>query len=330
MPLRTLAVVYRLAALAGGGYLLALLGTSLLSHDRLLPTATPERLCGLYIDCHRTVSVDTVRYADTVNGRRARGRFAMVTVRLANDARRATLRTGRLAAALRGSGGRTYPRAVAVEQALAAGGTAAGLPDVPLRPGTSTTSTLVFDIPRTEGVLQLRVRDADPFAVLTELFLIGDEDSFLHARSWFVLEPPADLAVAGGVRPLCGVTSGCDTVVRVVRIDREVRAGVPPDRVPADGVFYVVTLAVRDAATKTPRTLPLVAEVRDGLGRTYGRAWDVERLLHDRPEVTGVVRLAFDLPDDVPAPELLLRRTGMLDRLAGPTTRIPLPGRPPS
>jgi len=38
----------------------------------------------------------------------------------------------------------------------------------------------------------------------------------------------------------------------------------------------------------------------------------------------------FDLPDDVSAPQLVLRRTGMLDRLAGPTTSIPLPGRPPS
>lgn len=330
MPARVLAAIYRLTALVLGTYLLALIAVSLLSHERLIPSGEADRFCGLYLDCHRHVSVESVRYADTVAGQVARGRFALVTVRLANDARRATLRTGHMESTLRGTDERTYPRAVALEQALAAAGTPAGLPNVPLGPGTSVVTTLAFDVPRDEGVLRLRVRDADPIAVLSEFLLIGDEDSFLHPRSWFVLEPPADLAVTDHLQPVCGVTSGCDTVVRVMRVQREPRAGTPPHRVPADGVFYVVTLTVRDAETRVPRSVPLVAEVRDGLGRTYGRARDVERLLSDGSGTRGVLRLAFDLPDDVPAPQLVLRRAGVLDRLLGRSTSIPLPGRAPS
>ena len=329
MPLRTMAIVYRLTALVAGTYLLALMAVSLLSRERLLPAGEVHRFCGLYLDCHRMVTVESVRYADTVAGQRARGRFALVTIRLASDARRVTLRSGHLQATLRGTGGRTYPRALPAERALAAGATPTGLPNVPLPPGVATLATIVFDIPKDEGVLQLRLWDADPVAALTELFLIGDEDSFLHARSWFVVEPPADLAVADRLQPVCGMTSGCDTVVRVVSIQRDSMAGVSPNRVPADGVFYVVTLAVRDAATRTPRAVPLVAEIRDGLGRSYGRAWDVERLLGDRSPPFGTVRLAFDLPDDVPAPQLVLRKAGALNRLGG-TTRISLPGRAPS
>jgi hypothetical protein len=37
------------------------------------------------------------------------------------------------------------------------------------------------------------------------------------------------------------------------------------------------------------------------------------------------MQLAFDLPDDVPAPQLVVRRSGLLGRIVG-AARIPLPG----
>jgi hypothetical protein len=326
MPYRLLAVVYRLSALAAGGYVLSLLAVSLLSQPRLIPAGQPTRLCGLYLDCHRMVTVESVRYADTVAGRRAAGRYALVTVRLSSDAAAVTLQSGRLGATLRGAGRTAYPRARRAERALAAAGIPAGLPDIPLPAGVATRSTIVFDIPVDAGVLRLRIRDAHPLAAATELLLIGDEDSFLHARTWFVLDPPADLAIASRGHPLCGVASGCDTVVRVVRLERDSQAGPRSRRVPADGVFYLVTLAVSDADSGIPRALPLVAEVQDGFGRSYGRARDIERLLDDGRSSAGVVRLAFDLPDDVPAPQLVLRKAGALNRMAA-AARIALPGR---
>jgi hypothetical protein len=326
VPRRRFAIVYHLGALVAGAYLLSLLTVSLLSRPRLVPAGETTRFCGLYLDCHRMVTVESVRYADTLAGQRADGRFALVTVRLSSDAAGVTLWSGQLGAELRGTGGTEYSRAQRVERALAAAGTPAGLPNVPLPAGVPTRSTIVFEIPESAVVLQLRIRDADPVTTLTELFLIGDEDSLLHARTWFVLEPPADLAISSRRPSLCGITSGCDTVVRVVRVERDRRAGPPSRRVPADGVFYLVTLAVTDADSGAPRTMPLVAEVEDGLGRSYRRAVDVERLLDDGPPGAGLVRLAFDLPDDVPALQLVIRRAGILNRVATPA-RITLPGR---
>jgi hypothetical protein len=113
-------------------------------------------------------------------------------------------------------------------------------------------------------------------------------------------------------------------VVRLVDVLRDGEAGAFPS-VPADGVFYLVTLAVSDADSGAPRPVPLVAEVRDGLGRSYGCAWDVERLLDTGRVTAGIVRLVFDLPDDTLMPELVVRRPGLLNRLARPV-RIPLPG----
>jgi hypothetical protein len=325
MSVRLLAVVSRLSALIIGGYLLSLVAVSLLSNPRLVPTGATQRFCGLYLDCHRMVTVESVRYADTVPGQRAAGRYALVTVRLASDAAGVTLRSGMLGATLRGVRGKRYPRDHDAERELAAAGTAAGLPNVPLPAGVPTRSTIVFDIPADAGVLQLRIHDAGWLTRLSELFLIGDEDSFLHARTWWVLEPPANLAVSRAHRPLCGVTGGCDTVVRVVRVERASRAGLASRRVPADGVFYLVTLEVSDADSGAPSTEPLVAKVEDGLGRSYGRARDVEQLLDEDSRDARLRRLAFDLPDDVTTPQLVLRKPGPLNRLAA-ATRLPLPG----
>jgi hypothetical protein len=119
-----------------------------------------------------------------------------VTVRLSSDAAGVTLRSGSLGATLRGAGGEAYPRARQAERALAAAGIPAGLPNVPLPAGVPTRSTIVFDVPEDAGDLQLRIRDAGWLTRLTELFLIGDEDSLLHARTWFVLEPAAGIAIS--------------------------------------------------------------------------------------------------------------------------------------
>ncbi|HET7040118.1 MAG TPA: hypothetical protein VFH97_09525 [Gemmatimonadales bacterium] len=130
----------------------------------------------------------------------------------------------------------------------------------------------------------------------------------------------AGLPAPGEPRVLCGLGGGCDTVVRVESVRQSVTAGRAPDRVPADGVFYVVTAEVRAAGGTGPPSA-VEARVRDARGRTYGRALDVEARLPPAPP--GRVRWVFDLPDRVPAPRLLLQRPGLLNRLAR-SVEIPL------
>jgi hypothetical protein len=195
VPTRFPVVVVRLAALATGAYLLALLAVSLRSEPRLVPAGVATRFCGLYLDCHRMVTVESIRAADAVPGLRARGRFLLVSVRLSSDAAGVTLRSGSLAATLRDGGGTRYARDQRAERALAAAGVPAGLPNVELPAGVATRSTIVFDVPADTRGLRLRIRDAGWYARLTEALLIGDEDSVLHARTWFVLDA-ADLAAS--------------------------------------------------------------------------------------------------------------------------------------
>jgi hypothetical protein len=126
-------------------------------------------------------------------------------------------------------------------------------------------------------------------------------------------------------RRLCGLDGGCDTEIRVEDVWRAPWAGTAPDRVPADGVFYVVTAEIRSLGET--REAPAVrAEVRDADGRTYGRAWDIEARLPPPP--AGRVRWVFDLPDWISAPRVVLHREGLLHRLVRPVD-IPLPAPEP-
>jgi hypothetical protein len=304
-------------ALVTGVYCLALVLVSLLSRERVLPAGSGKRFCGLYLDCHRIVSLVSVDRADTIGPVRARGVFHIVTLRLASDARRATLGTGRLSAFVRDGAGRRVTRHQRAERALGPA-TPTGLPDTPLPPGGQLITRIVFDLPRDAVTPRLYVRDSAVFAVLSELFLLGDEDSFLHRPTTFALTEPR--VAMRRPRPVCGATA-CDTVVRVLEVRHAIRAGRPADRVPADGVFYILTVEVttRDGSGGEPSVEALV---RDGLGRTWGRAADVEaRLSLPAP---GRRRWVFDLPDGIPSPRLEIRKPGVVNRLAAPTS-IPLP-----
>jgi hypothetical protein len=298
----------------GGLYLLALLLVSLTSDERVLEAGAPKRFCGLYLDCHRLVTLVGVERTDRIGSLPAAGTFHVVTLRLASDAKRATLPTGRMTAVAQDDAGRRFGRSTGAERALAGEGPV-GLPDTALAPGAAVTTRLVFELPPDAANPRLHVRDARLLSVLTELVLIGDEDSFLHARTTFAL---GDRGTALRIpRVVCGVEAGCDTVIRVVDLRRAPAAGTPPDRVPADGLFYIFTVEIRGPEAA------LVAEVRDATGHTYGRAHDVEALLPPPPP--GRTRWVFDLPDRAPGLRLELRPPGTLNRLIAAPVSIALP-----
>ncbi|MDH3497815.1 MAG: hypothetical protein OER21_13725 [Gemmatimonadota bacterium] len=180
-----------LAALAAGLYLLAVIGVSLASRERVLGPGTPKHFCGFYLDCHRMVALEGVEVRQTLGELRPTGRFYVVTLRFASDAKRAVMHTGRLSAVVRGDDGRRLTRVEPAERALAMDpGADVGLPDRPIAPGQHFLTRIVFDIPSTVTAPRLYVRDTDRYALLTELFLLGDEDSVLHARTTFTLATP--------------------------------------------------------------------------------------------------------------------------------------------
>jgi hypothetical protein len=183
----------RLGLVAGGwaaGYALILLATSLLSKERALGWGADKEFCGFYLDCHRRVAVVAVAVVDSIGALGADGRFHVVTLRVGSDARAVRLRLHEPDVVVRAQGrGRPFARSAAGEAALR------GLraPELALTdeigPGGAFATTVVFDLPRDLPDPRLDVTDLPWPDRLIEFILIGDEDSFLHARTTIRLSP---------------------------------------------------------------------------------------------------------------------------------------------
>lgn len=141
-------------------YGVVLVAVSLMSSETLLDPGQAKRLCGVYLDCHIGVSVESAR--------RVGPRYS-VTIRLSNDARRAGLHSSDLTAILVDGGGRRYEKAI---------------PSRALAPGESLTHDVEYILPGTARPRYLRVEGFTG----PERVLIGDEDSFLHKKTKFRLD----------------------------------------------------------------------------------------------------------------------------------------------
>jgi len=60
---------------------------SFFSQERTLGLNEPKEFCGFYFDCHLQASVAGVRTARQIGGQTAQGRFLVVSVKIASDAR---------------------------------------------------------------------------------------------------------------------------------------------------------------------------------------------------------------------------------------------------
>ncbi len=168
-------------------YLGALLLASLTSHERVLGLHEPVTFCGLYLDCHISVAVEQVDTAKTLGvgpaARTAQGVFYVVMVKYSSDAIRATLSPGRPTATVLDARGRTFRRSPEGEGALAA---TQGKPVPLLRhlaPGEFELTVFVFDLPEDLAAPRLRLSPGTWVERLTELLLVGDDDSLLHRRT---------------------------------------------------------------------------------------------------------------------------------------------------
>jgi hypothetical protein len=133
-----------------------------------------------------------VRRAKTLGGATAAGEFYVVTLRTRFDEETvaptrgdAPLTPNPRRVEVSDERGRTFGPSELGRRALAADG-GAGVPlDTPLRPGQSYTTELVFDLPPDARGPALLVNES----MLPTRFMIGHENSLLHRKTWFRLEP---------------------------------------------------------------------------------------------------------------------------------------------
>ena len=166
--------------LGWAGYASLLLLVSLTSRERVLEHGQEKHICE--IDCHTGYTVVGARTATTWDGRTARGRFTIVTLRVRFDS--ATISPHRGMAPL-------TPGERVVEVVTADGRRYRPVPDptaIPftraLIPGESYATTLVFDLPVEAPEPRLVVQVAVGFP---DRLIIGGENSLLHAKTVFRL-----------------------------------------------------------------------------------------------------------------------------------------------
>lgn len=168
-------------------YSAILLTASLTSEERVLPLQTRKAFCGFYLDCHMGVAVagmEKLPELETESGTlRPRGVFYKVDLDVISDARAVSLRLDNLKATLVDANGRAYPRRPDAEEAL-------GVEDLEqmVGAGESFRTALVFDVPVDAVRPRLLFTNGHPLERFVELFLVGDEDSILHEKTWFELE----------------------------------------------------------------------------------------------------------------------------------------------
>jgi hypothetical protein len=159
--------------LAGVGvYVLLLLGSSILSHSRVLAPGAEKHICE--IDCHLAYSVVGTKAEPLPSGALRQ----TVTVRVRFDEQTISARRSRTTPLTPNS------RFVALVdgQGHQYRGSTDGLRRA-LEPGESYTTDVVFDVPATAQGLRLVLRSNDPETT----FIIGHENSLLHGRTMFAL-----------------------------------------------------------------------------------------------------------------------------------------------
>lgn len=173
------------------GVLLAIV--SLHSHEVELAPGHWKYFCGFYLDCHAMVTVAGVDTRAAIGDVQAQGAFYVVTLRRSSSARRARIGLAHPVAVVVDEAGRRYPSSPAGQQALER--SEGAQPDLGRRiePEETYDSKVVFDLPAGIRNPRLLVYEDDVTAKLTEMFLIGDEDSLWHKKTVFDLQPAPTL-----------------------------------------------------------------------------------------------------------------------------------------
>jgi hypothetical protein len=187
---RRLAIVWKISAglLAWAGiYLAILLSVSLLSPA---PTLQPGQVRCFGEMCFTVTHVRVTKTLGEIDHPLvAKGVFYVLTVRLQNTARQATQRPDHPRLWIVAQDGSIYP-AMIDPHSIQGQPAGAAIPantmwDQQLQPGKATKRTLVFDLPVDATGLRLVIAEGSWPTPL----IIGDENSFFHARTTFNLSP---------------------------------------------------------------------------------------------------------------------------------------------
>jgi len=170
-------------------YFAMLIGFSLKSEERDLAQNEPKEFCGFYLDCHMHTAVTDVQRTKTIGNKTADGEFYIVKVKVFSDAKQATLGLSAVDAHVVDADAQTYARDTQAEKLL---------PSQPefeqrISPTETFEKEIVFDLPVEIKNPRLDMNDGRS---LVETFLIDDEDSVLHKRSYFKLETQVETAGA--------------------------------------------------------------------------------------------------------------------------------------
>jgi hypothetical protein len=175
-------------------YLAALCGASVFSAEKTLGPGEEKAFCGFYLDCHLSASVTNVRRAKTFGALKANHEFFVVKVKISNGARRAPLGLSEPKLTVVDEAGRIYEP---TEDLTITVETPRFEDEIPA--GGSLEDEIAFDLPADALRPRLDIRAGHGIDRLLESFLIGDEDSFLHRRSYFLLAVAPEIGkMAGG------------------------------------------------------------------------------------------------------------------------------------
>lgn len=176
-------------------YFALLLAVSLTSNEKVLNLNREKRFCGCYFDCHLSASVEqietTTTLGDATNKQQAKiGTFYIVTIKVRNDAKKESLALADANLLVIDKRGRQFSRNIDAERFLAK----YELLNRPLDPfvdaippNSYTKRKVIFDLPLDIERPKLLFTEGNAIARLSELFLIGDDDSLFHKQRYFQL-----------------------------------------------------------------------------------------------------------------------------------------------
>ncbi len=202
--LRWAKIILALALGATGLYAVTLLAFSLSSREQVLRPQEEKYFCE--VDCHLAYSVEGVTTTKTLgkppNQSAAQGMFYVVILKVRFEEKTISPHRGnapltpnpREVFVIDDTGRRFEPSLEGQRALEAAEGKLTPLTQ-PLRPGESYTTKLAFDLPADAKNLRLLLVEADWVARL----LIGRENSFLHKKTVFLIEPQAAAVTHDGL-----------------------------------------------------------------------------------------------------------------------------------